>query len=83
MKKSFLILCALLVGLLCCGCSGDTTDASADSAGTDAVQEQTAGETAEPEKEWVHYEGLEGYNFEGYTFTILSYDTNAGWNLYL
>ncbi|MBP3294079.1 MAG: hypothetical protein J6N32_10035, partial [Clostridia bacterium] len=22
-------------------------------------------------------------NFEGYTFTILSYDTNAGWNLYL
>ncbi len=80
MKKSFLILCALLVGLLCCSCSGgDTTDSSVDSSGTDAVQEQTS----EPEKEWVHYEGLEGYNFEGYTFTILSYDTNVNWNLYL
>ncbi len=83
MKKSFLILCALLVGLLCCSCSGDTTDTSADPAGTDTVQEQVSGETAEPEKEWVPYEGLENHNYDGYTFTILSYDTNADWNLYL
>ena len=83
MKKSFLILCAVLVGLLCCSCSGDPADSAEGSGKTDAVQEQAAAEAAETEKEWVPYEGLEDHNYDGYNFTILSYDTNASWNLYL
>lgn len=77
MRKA--VLCITLTLAVTLSACGDVTNSDSVEAETDATETTIPPEPAEPD----YYAGLTGLDLDGYTFTILSYDSSGGWNLYL
>lgn len=77
MKRINCIFLALLLLIGVWTSCGETVSQKETAVNTDELTDSTAPVEADP------LAVFEGLDFDGYEFTFLSYDTAAGWNLYL